>query len=71
AKWPVLILIMIFMVALLYYVSPNIAQPTFRWLSAGSITAVIVAIVAVLGFGFYVSNFGNYNATYGTLAGVI
>lgn len=71
AKWPVLILLMIFMVALLYYVSPNIAQPTFRWLSAGSITAVIVAIVAVLGFGFYVSNFGNYNKTYGALAGVI
>jgi membrane protein len=59
------------MIAALYYVAPNVRQPKLRWVSPGGIVAVLVWIVASAGFGFYVSNFGSYNKTYGTLGGVI
>jgi membrane protein len=71
AKWPILIAIVMFMFAILYYVAPNVKQPKLRWVSAGGILAVLLWIVASAGFGFYVSNFGSYNKTYGTLGGVI
>ncbi len=71
AKWPVLLLIVSFMFALLYWASPNVKQPGFRWLSPGGIVAVILWIIASLVFAFYVANFGSYNKTYGALAGVI
>lgn len=70
AKWPVILLMAIFMIGLLYFATPNVQRP-FRWLSPGAALAIIVAIVASMGFFFYVSNFGSYNATYGSLAGVI
>lgn len=71
AKWPVLLLVVIGIVALLYWGTPNIKQPKFRWVSPGAGVAIVVAVVATAGFGFYVANFGNYDATYGALAGVI
>lgn len=71
AKWPVILVIVILMVALLYYATPNVRQPKFRWMSLGAAIAIFVWIVASLGFGFYVANFSNYNKTYGSLAGVI
>lgn len=71
AKWFVLAAIVVFVIALLYYVTPNVKQPKFRWISVGAIVAIVVAVLATLGFFFYVSNFGSYNATYGALAGVI
>jgi len=71
AKWPVLILIMAFMIALLYYATPNVKHPKFQWVSPGSIVAVVLWIVASALFAFYVGNFGSYNKTYGTLGGVI
>lgn len=71
AKWPVILLIVMCIVALLYYVTPNIKQPKFRWLSVGALTAIVVWVLASIGFGFYVANFGSYNKTYGALAGVI
>jgi membrane protein len=71
AKWPVMLVIVVFIVALLYYATPNIKQPKFRWLSIGAIVAIVVWIVLSALFGFYVSNFGSYNKTYGSLAGVI
>jgi membrane protein len=70
-KWPVLIAIVMFMIAVLYYVAPNVKQPRMRWISPGGILAVLLWIVASAAFGFYVSNFGSYNKTYGTLGGVI
>jgi membrane protein len=70
-KWPVMLLVVMGMVAALYYIAPNVRQPRFRWVSPGGIVAVLVWVVASLGFGFYVSNFGSYNKTYGTLGGVI
>jgi membrane protein len=71
AKWPVLILVVAFMIALLYYAAPNVKHPKFQWVSPGSIMAVILWIVASAIFAFYVSNFSSYNKTYGALGGVI
>jgi membrane protein len=70
-RWPILVLLVVFMIAVLYYATPNIKQPKFRWLSIGAIVAIVVMALATAGFGFYVANFGNYNATYGAIGGVI
>lgn len=71
AKWPVLVIFAVMLVAVLYYGTPNVQQPKFRWISVGSFLALVVLAVATWGFFFYVSNFGNYNATYGAIGGVI
>jgi membrane protein len=71
AKWPVLVILVSIMIAVLYWASPNVKQPGFRWISPGSILAVAVWIVASAAFAFYVANFGSYNKTYGSLGGVI
>jgi membrane protein len=71
AKWPVLLLIISLMFALLYYASPNVKQPGFRWVSPGGLAAVLIWIVASAAFAFYVANFGSYNKTYGALAGPV
>ncbi|WP_416394755.1 MULTISPECIES: YihY/virulence factor BrkB family protein [unclassified Curtobacterium] len=70
-QWPILLVIAIVVVAVLYYWAPNVKQPKFRWVSGGSILAILILVVASVGFGFYVANFSNYNATYGSLGGVI
>ncbi len=71
AKWPVLLLIMSFLFALLYWAAPNVKQSGFRWISPGGLLAVIGWIIGSLIFAFYVANFGSYNKTYGALGGVI
>lgn len=71
AKWPVVLLMVVGIVAILYWATPNVEQPRFRWLSGGAAFAVLVWILASGGFGLYVSMAGNYDATYGSLAGVI
>jgi membrane protein len=71
AKWPVIVALVIVIIAVLYYATPNVKQPKFRWMSVGSLIALVVFILASLGFAFYVANFGNYNKTYGALGGVI
>jgi membrane protein len=71
AKWPVLLAVVVLIVALLYYATPNIRQPRFRWVSVGAVVAIITWIVVSAAFGFYVGNFGSYDKTYGTLGGVI
>lgn len=71
AKWPVMLLMVVLVVALLYYFTPNIKQPKFRWISVGAVIAILIAVAGVTGFSFHVANFGNYDATYGSVAGVI
>ncbi len=71
AKWPVLALVVIVIVALLYYTTPNVKQPKFRWLSVGAVVAIFIWVVASIAFAFYAANFSSYNKTYGALAGII
>ena len=71
AKWPVILIVVISMIALLYWISPNVKRPKFQLFSPGSIIAVLLWIVASAAFAFYVSNFSSYNKTYGALGGVI
>ncbi|WP_419817978.1 YihY/virulence factor BrkB family protein [Glaciibacter flavus] len=70
-KWPVLAFAVILILAVLYYASPNAKQPKFRWVSLGAILALVVLLIASVGFGFYVTNFSNYDRTYGSFAGII
>jgi membrane protein len=71
AKWPLMLLAVVVIVALLYWATPNVKQPTFRWLSVGAVVSIAVWVVASALFGFYVSRFSSYNKTYGSLAGVV
>jgi membrane protein len=71
AKWPVLLLLVSFMFSILYWASPNVKHPGFRWLSPGGVFAVAVWVIASGAFALYVANFSSYNKTYGALAGVI
>jgi membrane protein len=70
-KWPVIVVVLMTMLAILYYGAPNVRHPGFRWITPGGVFAVVLWILASLGFAFYVSNFSSYNATYGSLAGII
>jgi membrane protein len=71
AKWPVMLVLIIVAIAILYYATPNVKQPKFRWMSMGSAIALVVFLLASLAFGFYVANFSSYNKTYGAIGGVI
>ncbi len=71
AKWPVIALLVSVAFALLYWVGPNVRQPGFKWLTPGGLLAVLLWVLASAGFALYVANFGSYNKTYGSLAGVI
>ncbi len=70
-RWPIILVLAVVLIALLYYGTPNVKQPKFRWLSPGALIALVTMGLAGLGFTFYVTNFGNYNATYGVIGGVI
>jgi membrane protein len=70
-KWPVLLGLAALVVAILYYATPNVRQPKFRWISVGAAVAIVTWVLASALFGVYVSNVASYNKTYGSLAGVI
>jgi membrane protein len=71
AKWPVAIVLVALLLALLYWAAPNVRHPGFRWLTPGAAFAIVVWVAGSLGFTIYLANFSSYNRTYGTLAGVI
>jgi membrane protein len=71
AKLPVILVVVMFLVALLYYASPNVRPPHFKLISAGAVVAVVTWVIASVLFGIYLANFASYNKTYGALAGVI
>ncbi|AQX79110.1 ribonuclease BN [Plantibacter flavus] len=71
AKWPVMAAALVFVIAVLYSATPNIKPEKFRWISIGALTALLILLIASVGFGFYIANFSNYDATYGSLAGII
>jgi membrane protein len=71
AKWPVLAIVVMVVVAVLYHVTPNVRLPRFRVLSVGAFVALLVWVAASVGFGFYVASFSSYDKTYGSVAGVV
>jgi len=62
---------LVFFVCGLYAVGPNRRHPGFTWILPGSVCAVLVWVLASIGFSTYVRNFGEYAHTYGGLAGVV
>ncbi len=70
-RWPLLLLAFMAALALLYKVGPDRENPRVAWASWGAGIATVVWVVGSAGFSFYVSQFGNFNETYGSLAGVI
>jgi membrane protein len=71
AKWPVLVVLVGLLIDLLYWAGPNARQAGFRWITPGSVLAVLVWVVVSAGFALYIAQFNSYNRTYGTLGGVI
>ncbi|CAM5698609.1 YihY/virulence factor BrkB family protein [Streptomyces griseorubiginosus] len=71
AKWPVLVILVTVMIAILYWATPNAKVKGFRWITPGSFLALLIWMIASAGFALYVANFASYNKTYGTMAGVI
>jgi membrane protein len=71
AKWPVLVVLIGLLIDVLYWAGPNARQGGFRWITPGSVLAVVVWVVVSAGFAFYIAQFNSYNRTYGTLGGVI
>ncbi|HVO55285.1 MAG TPA: YihY/virulence factor BrkB family protein [Solirubrobacterales bacterium] len=71
AKWPVMAAVFLLMVSVLYYASPNVKLRGWRWVTPGSLVAIVAWAIASALFGIYVANFGSYDKTYGTLGGVV
>ncbi|AMO77719.1 YihY/virulence factor BrkB family protein [Pseudomonas sp. R3.Fl] len=69
-RWPVMVLLMMMAVAVIYYATPNVKQK-FRFITPGSVLAVVAWVAASLAFGFYVKNFADYNAMYGSVGAII
>jgi membrane protein len=69
-RWPVTALLLMLVVAVVYYVVPNVDEP-FRFVSPGAVLCVVGWIAASLGFSYYASNFASYGAVYGSLSAVI
>ncbi|HKC94653.1 MAG TPA: YihY/virulence factor BrkB family protein [Nitrospira sp.] len=69
-QWPLIILFMLVAVSVIYYFSPNVEQD-WRWVTPGSLVAVVLWLAVSLGFKLYVENFGNYNVAYGSIGGAI
>jgi membrane protein len=69
-RWPLIIILLMMAVALIYYVMPDVEQK-FRFITPGSVLAVLAWIIASLGFGYYVKTFADYNAMYGSIGAII
>lgn len=71
AKWPGVLLVVMTIFAILYWAAPNVRPAGFRWITPGSVLALLCWLVVSVAFGLYVANFGSYNKVYGALAGVV
>jgi membrane protein len=70
-KWPVMALVVSFIFSLLYFATPNVKQPKFKWFTVGGVVALVTWILASAVFAFYVATFASYSKTYGSLAAVV
>jgi membrane protein len=70
-RWPALLAILLFVLALLYRYGPSRDLARWRWVTPGSLTAGVVWLIASIGFSWYVAHFGSYNETYGSLGAAI
>jgi membrane protein len=71
AKWPLLLVLAVFIVAILYYYSPNVRHLRIRWVTWGAVAAIVAWVLTTVGFGIYVLNVSHYNKIYGWLGGAI
>jgi membrane protein len=71
AKWPVLVVLISILLAVIFWAAPNARQGGIKWISPGGVFATIVWIVVSALFALYVADFSSYNRTYGSLAGVV
>ncbi|MDH6130471.1 YihY/virulence factor BrkB family protein [Kitasatospora sp. GP82] len=71
AKWPVMIVAVSLLIALLYWAVPNVKQPGFRWATPGGVLAVIVWFIASVLFALYIATFSSFDKTYGSFAAII
>lgn len=69
-RWPVVLFLMMVAAALIYYFAPDVEQD-WRWITPGSVFAVLVGISVSFGFAYYVNSFGQYDRTYGSIGAVI
>ena len=71
AKWPVMAMVVSVIFSLLYFATPNVRQPKFKWFTLGGFVALVVWVLASALFAFYVATFSSYSKTYGSLAAVV
>ncbi len=71
ARWPVLLVIVSLLIAVIYRFGPSRDHPKWRWISPGSLFAAVTWMVASLLFSWYTSHFGSYNKTYGSLGAAV
>jgi membrane protein len=71
AKWPAMIVLVLVIFGALYYTGPNARVSGVRWVTGGAVLALVLWLVASVALAIYVSHFGSYNKTYGTLGGVV
>jgi len=70
-QWPIIATLMLIVVAAIYHICPDRQHKRWRWVTPGSVFAVLMWLLVSLGFKAYVDNFGDYNKVYGSIAGVI
>jgi membrane protein len=71
ARWPILFVIVAFLLSVFYRYGPSRAKPLWRWVTWGSLGATLGWLVVSILFSWYVANFGSYNKTYGSLGAII
>jgi membrane protein len=70
-RWPILFIMTLFVLAMLYRYGPSRRQAKWKWITSGSVLAASLWLSGSLAFSWYVGNFGNYNATYGSLGAAV
>lgn len=70
-RWPVLVVLISVLLAVIYRYAPNRDEPTWSWVSWGAAAATIIWLIGTILFFFYAQHFGNFNKSYGTFASII